>query len=256
MGNALPRWARTLRCRELGWPAERHSLLIPPSLASASDAPATPGSRCNLARWPLSGQVTELWGQAGVAQTTYFFTDTAPWWLPRVGWWPTFGTLWRTHLGGVGSASVNENLEGKPPGVSRAMWKECPGSEGTSSASTRETQGGLAEWQHSFRKRIKIAKQPVAYGEIHSDPGRLVAAGGHGGELGDRRRMTAEGPGVLCCWVLKSAVVVAAHAVTSLKVTERDVCRGGDFTKSPWAVLFFFFHTWSVIHLLQWHSCE
>ena len=28
---------------------------------------------------------------------------------------------------------------------------------------------------------------------------RLVAAGGHGGELGDRRRMTAEGPGVLCC---------------------------------------------------------
>ena len=47
--------------------------------------------------------------------------------------------------GGVGSASVNENLEGKPPGVSRATWKERPGSEDTSSASTRETQGGLAE---------------------------------------------------------------------------------------------------------------
>ena len=45
---------------------------------------------------------------------------------------------------------------------------------------------------------MKIAKQPVTYGETHSDPGRPVAAGGHGGELGDGGRVTAEGPGVLC----------------------------------------------------------
>ena len=48
------------------------------SLASASDAPATPGSSHDVARWPLSGQVTILWGRAGVSQTSHFLTDTLP----------------------------------------------------------------------------------------------------------------------------------------------------------------------------------
>ena len=61
----------------LGAWVSRPSLLIPPSLASASDARLPQAA---AATWPGGlCQVTDLWGQAGVAQTTHFFTDAAPW---------------------------------------------------------------------------------------------------------------------------------------------------------------------------------
>lgn len=197
------------------------------SLASASDAPATPGGSHDVARWPLSGQVTVLWGQAGVAQTSHFLTDTLPQSDFR-GW----ADDQQLGLSGGHTADVAAPCQ-QESDVSRATCKGRPGSEGMSSTSTWETQGHLAERRHSFRKQIKIAEQPVTHGEIYSDPGRLAAASGRGGELGGGGRMTLRGMG--CCaeeHILKSAVVMATHAVSSLKVTERDVCPGGDFTKS------------------------
>lgn len=59
-----------------------------------------------------------------------------------------------------------------------------------------------------------------------------MAASGRGGELGGGGRVTLRGVG--CCaeeHVLKSAVVMATLAASSLKVTERGVCPGDDFTK-------------------------
>lgn len=78
---------------------------------------------------------------------------------------------------------VNEDLEGKPPDVSRAACKGRPGSEGMSPTSTRDTRGA-GRATALIQKANTKAKQPATYGEIYSGPGRPVAASGRGGGLG------------------------------------------------------------------------